>query len=91
MSLTKQQLEQKLQELEAQLARQQRAMESKLTVKLNQSGGVYIRHDSFREWSTAKNKEYVAGVNMGYNTALTLFNNPELIEQVRDMVNSIKR
>ena len=88
MSLTKAQLEQQLKELQAQLAASQQSGGG-LTVKRNQSGGVYIRHTSFREWSVNKNKEYVAGMNIGYNTAKQLFNNSELLEQIKSMVNSL--
>ena len=84
---TVKQLEQELEQLKQLLASQS---SGGLMVKVNSSGGVYIRHASFVEYSSTKNKEYVAGVNMGYVTAKALFNNPELIEQIRTAVNALK-
>ena len=86
MSLTKAQLEQRLKELETQLATQQ----SGLTVKKNIKGGIFIRHGSFKEWSTKLNKEYTASLNLPFNTAKTLFNNQALIDQIRDLINGIE-
>lgn len=90
MSLTKAQLEQKLKVLEAQLATQQNAINGGLIVKKNNKGGLFIRHTSFKEWSTKHDKEYVAGINMNFNTAKALFNNPELLEQIKDLLNGIE-
>lgn len=61
-----------------------------LLVKMNQSGGVFIRHDSFKEHSARTGKDYTAGINIPYFTAKALFNNPELLNQVRDSINAIK-
>ena len=84
---TVKQLTQELEALKAILSTQ---ANSPLMVKINASGGIYIRHSSFKEFSTAKNKEYVAGVNMGFITAKTLFNSPQLVEQIRDAINALK-
>ena len=82
-NMTKEQL---LKLMEANL----KAQASGLTVKLTEKGGVYIRHDSFREFSQAKGKEYTAGINLGFVTAKSLFNNPALLEQIRDAINAMK-
>lgn len=78
------------QELLALIESQAKAQASGLIVKLTEKGGVYIRHDSFKEFSTAKGKEYTAGINLGFVTAKALFNSPELLKQIRDTLNSIK-
>jgi hypothetical protein len=78
------------QELLALIERQQRNDASGLIVKLTEKGGVYIRHDSFKEFSTAKGKEYTAGLNMGFVTAKALFNNPALVEAIRESINAMK-
>lgn len=84
---TVKQLTQELEALKAILSTQ---ANSPLMVKINTSGGVYIRHSSFKEFSSAKNKEYVAGINMGFITAKTLFNSPELLEQIKTAINALK-
>ena len=78
-----------LKALVAQLAQANQAQASGLMVKPNKSGGVYIRHNSFVEYSEAKGKNYVAGINMGNETAKALFNNPELLDQIKSMINSL--
>jgi hypothetical protein len=60
-----------------------------LQVKLNKSGGVYIRHDSFKEFSASKSKEYVAGINVPLLTALALFGNPELCKQIHEQIKNL--
>jgi hypothetical protein len=77
-------------ELQALVAQMQAAQESGLMVKLNSSGGVFIRHNSFKAWSTSKNKEYTAGVNMPYGVAKALFGNAELLEQIAVQVKNLK-
>jgi hypothetical protein len=77
-------------QLLAMLENKLKADASGLIVKLTDKGGVYIRHDSFKEFSTAKGKEYTAGINLGFVTAKSLFNNPELINQIRDAINAMK-
>ena len=72
--------------LEAQL----KAQASGLMVKLNKSGGVYIRHDSFKEFSESKSKEYVAGINVPLLTALALFGNPALCAEIHEAIKNIK-
>lgn len=72
------------------MEQQIKAQASGLTVKLTDKGGVYIRHDSFKEFSSAKGKEYTAGINLGFVTAKSLFNNQALIEQIRDAINAMK-
>jgi hypothetical protein len=90
-NLTKAQMEQHIKQLEAQLAGVQKAQSTGLMVKVNASGGIYIRSSEFREWSAKKNKEYTAGINLGFNTAKVLFNSPELLEQIKEQVNQLSR
>jgi len=77
------------QDLMELLQRQAENNASGLMVKLTAGGGVYIKHDSFREFSVAKNKEYTAGINIGYATAKALFGNPALLKQVSDSINAL--
>jgi hypothetical protein len=77
------------QELVKLLQQQQESQATGLMVKENTSKGIYIRSTKFREWSANKNKEYVAGINIPRNTAKVLFNDPQLIELIRDEVNKI--
>jgi hypothetical protein len=77
------------QELLSILEATMKAQSSGLMVKKNAAGGVYIRHSSFEEYSTAKNKVYVSGINIGLNTAKKLFNNPELIEQIKEQLKTM--
>lgn len=78
------------QELLAYIERQQQNDAAGLMVKLTEKGGIYIRHDSFKEFSSAKGKEYTAGINLGFVTAKALFNNPALLEAIRDSINALK-
>lgn len=73
-------------ELLAFIEAQSKMRASGLIVKRNSAGGVYIRHDSFIEYSKSKEKEYVAGLNIPATTAKALFGNPELLKQVVEQV-----
>ncbi len=75
------------QELIAIIEAQAKRDSSGLIVKITEKGGVFIKHESFKEYSTAKEKEYIAGINLGFTTAKALFNNPDMINQIRDFVN----
>ena len=70
------------QELCALIEQQHKNNAAGLIVKVTDKGGLYIRSDSFVEYSTAKEKDYVAGINMGLNTAIALFTNDALLTQV---------
>ena len=72
--------------LEAQQAQQQAG----LMVKRNASGGIYIRSDKFIEWSEKKGKSYTAGLNVPSNTAKVLFNDPSLLDLIKEAVNSLE-
>lgn len=87
--LTAAQANDRIAELEAMISAQQQSRSMGLLVKENKSGGIYIKAPSFIEYSVAKNKEYVAGINLGAATAKALFNNPELIDAIRDAINSM--
>lgn len=78
-------------ELIAYAQRQEAMKTAKCTVKLNSSGGVYISHPDFQEYSEKHGKNYQAGLNIGYTTARALFNNPELLAMIKDTVNGIKK
>jgi len=62
-----------------------------LLVKENVSGGIYIKDPSFVEYSTKKSKNYIAGINIGRETAKALFNNTALLEEIREQVNQITK
>ena len=69
-------------ELMALIEQQHKNNAAGLMVKVTDKGGIFIKHDSFKEYSTAKEKEYVAGINIGFATAQALFNNPSLLSEV---------
>lgn len=71
------------------LEQTQQAQASGLMVKLNSSGGIYIRSSNFKAWSTSKNKEYIAGINMPVSVAKALFNDASMLELIKDEVNKI--
>jgi hypothetical protein len=77
-------------ELLAYIERQASNNASGLLFKVTDKGGIYIRHDSFKEYSSTKSKDYIAGINIGYSTAKALFNNPALLDAIRESVNTIK-
>lgn len=66
-----------------------KAESSGLMVKVNQSGGVYIRHNSFKEFSDRTQKEYTAGINVPMATAVALFGNKDLCAQIFEAINNI--
>ncbi len=77
-------------ELKAMVEKTVAQQASGLMVKRNSSGGVFIRAESFVEWSDKKNKSYTAGVNIPQNTAKVLFNDSNLLELIRDAVNELE-
>lgn len=77
-------------ELLALIEQQHKNNAAGLIVKVTEKGGLFIRHDSFTEYSKAKEKDYVAGINLGFNTAKALFNNPVLLEEIKNSINAIK-
>lgn len=70
---------------------QSKQASDKLLVKINSAGGVFIRHASFREFSERTGKEYVAGINMGFETAKVLFNSPEMLKSIQEHVNALAK
>ena len=62
---------------------------SGVSVSRNKSGGVYIRHPAFIERSEAKNKDYVAGINLPPNVAKVLFSDPKLFAEIAPLVLSL--
>lgn len=88
-NLTKAQLEQQLEQLQAQLATQQQQQASGLMIKKNASGGVYIRSAQFKEWSVKKSKQYTYGLNIPFATAKILFNDSEMLNQIKEAINSM--
>lgn len=76
-------------DLLAMVEKMAKAQNSGLMVKRNSAGGLYIRHDTFKEFSSAKQKEYVAGINIPANTALALFGNPELCKEIFERIKSM--
>ena len=65
----------------------QKKREVKRTISVNKNGGLYFKDPAFKAWSTAKNKEYIAGINMDMKVAKALFNDVELLAQLKDFVN----
>lgn len=63
------------------------------TIKLNISGGLFVRHPSFIAFSKNKNKNYVAGINIpSYGNPAILkqmFLNPELLQQIQAFVKTL--
>ena len=57
-----------------------------VTIKRNKSGGLYVRHPNFIEYSEDKNKEYINGVNIPMNTAKQLFSNKTLLNAIQEFV-----
>jgi len=78
---TKTQLEDEIAALKAQIAAQNGLG---LMVKVNASGGAYIRHQSFKAWSDKKDKEYTAGINMNMRVAKALFSNLDLCKEIAE-------
>lgn len=76
-------------ELMAMLEAKLKAEAGGLMVKRNASGGVYIRHPSFKEFSDSKQKEYVAGINIPAATAVALFSNPALFKEIGDAIKAL--
>ena len=76
-------------DLLAMVEKMTKAQNSGLMVKRNSAGGLYIRHDSFKEFSSAKQKEYVAGINIPANTAVALFGNQELCKEIFERIKSM--
>ena len=61
--------------------------EVKRTITVNKNGGLFFKDPNFKAWSHKKQKEYVAGINMDMSIARELFNNEELLQEIRDFVN----
>ena len=77
------------QDLLAFIEAQAKATSNGVQVKKNASGGVYIRSSKFIEFSTRTNKDYVAGLNIPFNTAKALFNDEALLVLIRDQINAM--
>lgn len=56
-----------------------------MLVKFNQSGGVYVKHPSFKAISK-EGKPYVAGINLDRGVAQALFGDASTLEAVRAAV-----
>lgn len=61
--------------------------EVKRVITVNKNGGLYVKDPTFKAWSDKKNKEYVAGLNMDMKVARELFNNEELLQEIRNFIN----
>ena len=79
------------QELCALIEQQHKNNAAGLIVKVTEKGGVFIRHETFLEHSTAKGKDYVAGINMGFSTAHALFTNEALLSQVVASIKALSK
>lgn len=58
----------------------------KRIVKLNTSGGLFVTDPTFKAWSARLSKQYTAGVNLDINVARALFNNDELLKEIRQFL-----
>jgi len=76
-------------QLMAMVEKTQELQASGLMVKRNASGGIFVRAESFVEWSDKKQKNYTAGVNIPANTAKVLFNDDNLLGLIRDAINDL--
>lgn len=79
------------QELLAMVEQQAKNSASGLIVKVTEKGGIYISHESFVEYSTAKGKTYKAGINIGMNTAQALFLDPTLLSNVVESIRTVAK
>jgi len=61
--------------------------EVKRVITVNKNGGLFFKDPEFKAWSAKKSKEYIAGINMDMKIARQLFNNPELLEEIREFIN----
>ena len=55
-------------------------------VSRNKSGGVFIRHPKFIEHSSAKDKDYIAGINIPPAVAKVLFGDPAVFAELAKLV-----
>lgn len=55
-------------------------------VSRNKSGGVFIRHPRFIEHSAAKDKDYIAGLNIPPAVAKVLFGDPAVFAELAKLV-----
>ena len=60
----------------------------KQVITVNKNKGLYFKHPEFKAWSDNKQKEYIAGINMDMNVAKALFNNVELLAEIKEFVNN---
>ena len=63
------------------------AAPAKQVITVNKNKGLFFKHPDFQLWSKDKNKFYTAGINMDMKIAKELFNNVELLKELRDFVN----
>lgn len=79
-----------LEKLVEQLAGQLKQQSSDLQVRLTSATNLYIRTSKFQAWSENKSKYYTYGLNINYEVAKVLFNDPELLAEIKDRINSIQ-
>lgn len=56
------------------------------TIKLNQSGGLFVSDPSMKAYSVSKEKTYQAGLNMPLEAARALFTNDDLLSEIRQFL-----
>ena len=78
-----------LQNLVAQLAGQLQAQNSDLTVRLTSTTNLYIRSSKLQAWSEKKEKYYTYGLNVNYEAAKVLFNDSELLAEIKERINAL--
>ena len=59
---------------------------TKVHVSRNKSGGVFIRHPKFVEHSEAKDKDYIAGINIPPKVAKVLFGDKAVFDELAKLV-----
>ncbi len=60
-----------------------------LQVRLTSNTNLYIRTAKMQAWSEKKSKYYTYGLNINYEAAKVLFNDSELLESIKERINSL--
>lgn len=85
MALTMQDLEKEIARLKSELAAKPAPVAGRpvaRVVKLNSSGGLFVRDPSFVAFSESKGKKYTACANIPAEVARVLFTDQELLKEV---------
>lgn len=61
-----------------------------LQVRLTSTTNLYIRTAKMQAWSEKKSKYYTYGLNINYEAAKVLFNDDQLLAEIKERINNIK-